>query len=69
MATVYKIEIQTTSAFLAHDKNYVGDIFADFIEKYKDKNTGLKFENTDISVEILNNDTLNSYPSKYDIHA
>ena len=63
MATLYKIEIKTTSAFVAHDKNYVGDIFSEFIEKYRDKNTGLRFENTDISVEILNNETLNSYPS------
>lgn len=54
MATIYKVEIKTVSAFRAYDEKYIKDMFEDFLRKYKDKKTGLKFESTEIKVEKVN---------------
>jgi len=48
MATVYKVEIETTSAWCNYPPLYVEKILKDFFNEYRDKNTGLRFENTKI---------------------
>lgn len=51
MATIYNIKIKTVSAFTAYDENYIKEMFKKFLREYKDKNTNLGFENTEIEVE------------------
>lgn len=55
MATIYQIKIKTVSAFCAHDEKYVKEMFEKFLQEYKDKETKLGFENTEIEVEQVNN--------------
>jgi len=50
MATVYEIKIKTVSAFCNYSKEQVTEIFEKFLKEYKDKNTGLGFETTEIDV-------------------
>lgn len=50
MATVYKIKIKTVSPFVAYDEEYVKKIFEDFLKTYRDKETKLGFESTEIEV-------------------
>ena len=52
MATVYKIEIQTVSAFCAYDEKYVKEMFEKFLKEFKDDKTKLGFESTEVKVEI-----------------
>ena len=51
MATIYNIKIKTVSPFCAFTKEYIEEIFKDFLENYEDNDTGLGFENTEIEVE------------------
>jgi len=51
MATVYKIEIKTVSAFCAYDEKYMKEMLEKFLKEYKDEKTKLGFENTEIKVE------------------
>jgi len=51
MATLYKIEIKTVSAFVNYDEKYMTEMFMDFITKYKDPKTKLGFEATEIDVQ------------------
>ena len=51
MATIYNIKIETVSAFCAYDEEYIKEMFEKFLREYKDKETGLGFENTEIEVE------------------
>ena len=53
MATLYKIKIKTVSAFCNYDEKYITDMFDKFLKDYKDKETGLGFEGTEIDVERL----------------
>lgn len=52
MATVYEIKVKTVSAFCSYSKSQVTEIFEKFLKEYKDKNTGLGFEATEIDVNI-----------------
>ena len=54
MATIYNIKIKTVSAFCTHDEQYIKNMFEKFLKTYKDKNTRLGFECTEIEVEIPN---------------
>lgn len=54
MATIYNIKIKTVSPFCAYDEKYVQEMFQKFLEKYRDENTGLGFENSEVEVEIQN---------------
>ena len=51
MATIYKIRIKTVSAFCAYDEKYIKEMFEKFLKEYKDKETKLGFESTEIEVE------------------
>ena len=51
MATVYKINITTTSAFVNYNEEYVKKMFENFLKDYKDDFTQLGFENTEVVVE------------------
>lgn len=51
MATIYKIKIKTVSAFNAYDEKYMKKMFEKFLKEYRDKDTNLGFENTEIEVE------------------
>lgn len=51
MATVYEIKIKTTSAFCAYDEKYVKKILEKFLKEYKDEQTKLGFESTEIEVK------------------
>jgi hypothetical protein len=51
MATVYKIKIKTTSAFLAYNEKDIKELFLKFLKEYKDEKTKLGFESTEIDVE------------------
>ena len=51
MATVYKIQIKTVSAFVNYNEEYVKKIFEKFLKEYKDDVTELGFESTEIEVE------------------
>ena len=51
MATVYKIEIETTSAWVNYNEKYVKEMFEKFLKEHKDENTGFGFENTTVEVE------------------
>ena len=51
MATNYKIKIKTVSAFCAYDEKYIKEMFEKFLKEYKDKETKLGFESTEIVVE------------------
>ncbi|HMT01697.1 MAG TPA: hypothetical protein PKD00_00065 [Burkholderiales bacterium] len=50
MATIYKIEIKTVSAFCAYDEKYIKEMFEKFLKEYKDKKSNLGFESTEIKV-------------------
>lgn len=51
MATVYKIKLKTTSAFVSYSEKYIEDMLEKFFKEYRDEKTGLGFENTEIKVE------------------
>lgn len=51
MATVYKIDIKTTSAFKSYSENYVKEMFEKFLKEYRDEKTGLGFECTKVEVK------------------
>ena len=53
MATIYKIKIETVSAFCAYDEEYVKEMFKKFLKEYKDDKTKLGFENSKITVERI----------------
>ena len=53
MATVYRIEIVTVSALVAHSTEEVKGLFEKFLSEYKDENTGLGFECTEVEVKKL----------------
>jgi hypothetical protein len=53
MATIYNIRIKTVSAFCAYDEKYIREMFLKFLKKYKDKETNLGFESTEIEVERI----------------
>jgi len=51
MATVYKIKIKTVSAFVNYNEAQITEIIEKLLKEYKDKQTGLGFETTEIDVE------------------
>jgi len=51
MATIYNIKIETVSAFNAYTEEYMKKMFEKFLEEYRDNDTNLGFENTEIEVE------------------
>ena len=51
MATIYIIKIKTVSAFCKYDTKYVQEMFEKFLLEYKDKDTKLGFESTEVTVE------------------
>lgn len=51
MATVYKIEITTVSAFCAYNEKYIKNMLEKFFKEYKDKDTNLGFESTEITLK------------------
>jgi hypothetical protein len=51
MATIYKIKIKTVSAFCAYNEKYIKEMFEKFLKEYKDKDSKLGFESTEIEVE------------------
>ena len=53
MATVYKIEISTTSAFVNYDEKSVQEMFEKFLKEYRDDKTNLGFEGTEVKVERI----------------
>jgi hypothetical protein len=53
MATVYKIQIKTVSPFINYSEDYVAEMFERFLKDYKDPQTEMKFESTEIDVERL----------------
>lgn len=52
MATVYKIEIETTSAWVSCSEKQVKEMFDEFLKEYKDEKTGKGFECAEIEVKI-----------------
>ena len=50
MATVYKIEIETASAFVAHTPEFVEKVIRNALEDSKE---GVNFESIEIKVEIV----------------
>lgn len=50
MATIYNINIKTVSPFIAHSDKYIENMFVEFLKQYKDIETGLGFESTEIKV-------------------
>jgi len=53
MATVYNIKIKTVSAWTAYNEDYMKNMFEKFLEEYRDKDTNLGFECTEIEVEYV----------------
>jgi len=53
MATVYKIKIKTVSAFCNYNEAQMTEIIEKLLKEYKDKQTGLGFEATEIDVECV----------------
>lgn len=51
MATTYNIKIKTVSPFASYPKEYVKEMFENFLANYRDENTSLGFEGTEIEVE------------------
>lgn len=51
MATIYKVEIETVSAFVNYDEKHMEELFKKFLKEYKDPKTGHKFENTKVKVK------------------
>lgn len=51
LATVYKIKIKTVSAFVNYNEAQMTKIIEKLLKEYKDKQTGLGFEATEIDVE------------------
>jgi len=51
MATVYTIKIKTVSPFSNYNEEYIEKMFQKFLKEYRDKDTKLGFENTEINVE------------------
>ncbi len=52
MATVYNIKIKTVSAFVAYPDEYIEEMFKTFLKDYRDPNTNLGFESTEVEVGI-----------------
>jgi hypothetical protein len=50
MATVYNIKIKTVSPFIGYSNKYVATVLKGFLQQYKDIETGLGFESTEIEV-------------------
>jgi len=53
MATVYKIKIKTVSAFCDYNEAKMTEIIEKLIKEYKDTQTGLGFEATEIDIERI----------------
>ncbi len=53
MATIYEIKIKTVSPFIAYNEKYMEEMFEKFLKDYRDLNTGLRFENTEIEVKRI----------------
>jgi len=53
MATVYKVKIKTVSAWSNYPPAYLEKLLKEFIEKYIDKDTGLRFESTEVVVKRI----------------
>lgn len=53
MATLYKIQIKTISPFINYSEEYMTEMFEKFMKEYRDYDTGMKFEATEIEVERL----------------
>lgn len=53
MATVYKVEIKTVSAWQAYPEDYVKEMFEKFLKEYEDEKTGLGFENSEVEVKKI----------------
>lgn len=53
MATIYEVKIITVSAFRAYDEVYIKEMFKKFLKEYKDEETQLGFESTEIEVKKL----------------
>lgn len=51
MATLYTIKIKTVSAYVNYDEKYMTEMFEKFLKEYKDKDTKLGFEATEVEVE------------------
>ncbi len=51
MATVYNIEIKTVSAFVNYPEKEIENLFQDFLKTYKNSNTNLGFESTEIKIK------------------
>lgn len=51
MATIYKVKIKTVSAFCNYKEEHVKQILEKFLKEYRDKETGLGFESTEVEVE------------------
>lgn len=51
MATIYNIKIKTVSPFCSFDEGHVKRMFEKFLKEYRDEETGLGFESTEIEVE------------------
>ncbi len=50
MATIYNIKIKTVSPFIGYSNKYVSTLLKEFLQQYKDIETGLGFESTEIEV-------------------
>ena len=53
MASVYKVEIKTVSAWSNYPPAYLEKLLKDFMEKHRDKDTGLRFESTEVVVKRI----------------
>lgn len=53
MATVYKIQIKTVSPFINYSEKYMTEMFEKFLKEYRDYDTDMWFEATEIDVERL----------------
>jgi hypothetical protein len=51
MATIYEIKIKTVSPFCNYTEEYIKELFEKFLKEYKDKESGLSFESTEVEVE------------------
>ena len=53
MASVYKVEIKTVSAWSNYPPAYLEKLLKEFLEKHRDKDTGLRFESTEVVVKRI----------------
>ena len=51
MATIYNIKIKTVSPFCAYDEDYMKKMFMKFLKEYRDRDTGLRFESSEVEIE------------------